>query len=650
MDTNAIIEVLAGTDPFELLDPATLKELAEQVSIQEYTPNTYVFKQDEPSLDCLFVIVAGMVEITVTNDRGLEMVVGIRRARDFFGETVVLSQQRYPAGARVKEALTCCLVKRVLLEKLIYSIPEFSGFFNALLSERMRLLYTEIVSEQSADTQCGIDAPLFKKRVSEAMSAPVLTCHLNDRVTDAARTMTQKNISAIVVVDDHKTPRGILTEKILVAHLISAQRYPLETCQARQIMNSRIEQITPEAFLGQALVSMIRNKTKTLIVSSRGELAGIISMVDLLKSRSTGSLLLTQDIESHSDLDHLAQIGPQIDNVLNALVTEKAGVNVIFDVMSELLERLTRRVIELAEERMKREGLGAPPVEYCWINMGSAARYEQTLRTDQDNAMIYQDPEPGQEESVEAYFKQLAEYIVEGLMVCGFAECSGGVMATNAMWRRSLSKWKAAIAEWVRSYDPADTRTLTILLDFRPVWGNMVLAKEFWKAIFEAFNTSQAAQHMLTKDALQYKLPITFYRNIKFLGSFITEKSGPHKNQLDLKKSGAVHIVNGMRIFAVKNEIEDPSTFGRIRLLAEKGALSRDDADYFAASFETLMIFRIRESVKKVKQGAEPDNFIDPYSLTQRETMLLKDAFAGVAHLQKMVDKEFSVVWLKPYI
>lgn len=650
MDTAAIIKVLSSTDPFEMLDENTLKEVAGQVAVRQYAANTYVFKQDAASLDCLFVIVSGMVEITVTNDRGLEMVVGIRRPRDFFGETVVLSQQRYPAGARVKEALTCCLIKRVTLEKLIYTFPEFSGFFNALLSERMRLLYTEIMMEQSADSQCGVDAPLFKRRVSEVMSSPVMTCKLDDLATEAARIMTEKDISAIVVVDDYNSAQGIITEKNMVAHLITARRYPLDTCRVRQIMNRKVEEVAPEAFLGQALVAMIRHKTKNLIVTLRGELVGIVSMVDLLKSRSTGSLLLTHDIETQNDLKRLAQIGPQIDSVLNALITERAGVNVIFDVMSELHERMTRRVIELAEERMKLEGWGAPPVEYCWINMGSAARYEQTLRTDQDNAMIYQDPEPDQREAVEAWFKQLAQYIVDGLEVCGFALCSGNVMATNPAWRRSLGQWKAAIQEWVRSYDPTDTRTLTILLDFRPVWGNMVLAREFWQAIFEAFNESQAAQHMLTKDALQYKLPVSFYRGIKFLGSFITEKSGPNKNQLDLKKSGSVHIVNGMRIFAVKNEIEEPSTFGRIRLLAEKGVLSRDNADYFAASFETLMQYRIRESVKKARQGLEPDNFIDPYTLSQRETMLLKDAFAGVAHLQKLVDKEFSVVWLKAYI
>ena len=107
MEKNEILKVLMQTDPFEMLDSAVLKDLAETIEIRHYAPNAYVFKQGSPSQDCLFIIVSGLVEITSANDRGIETVVAIRRPYDFFSETVVLSQQRYPASARVREALTC---------------------------------------------------------------------------------------------------------------------------------------------------------------------------------------------------------------------------------------------------------------------------------------------------------------------------------------------------------------------------------------------------------------------------------------------------------------------------------------------------------------------------------------------------------------
>lgn len=644
MEKSEIVATLRKTDPFELLEDEVLEELAGKVSIRHYRPNSYVFRQGEVSRDALFIIVAGLVEITARSDRGMESVVAVRRPHDFFSETVVLSQQRYPASARVKEALTCCLVRRRDLERLIYNYPEFSGFFNTLLAERMRLLYSGIASEQSYEACATGESPMFRKRVSEVMSAPVVTCQAYDKVTAVARTMDELDISTIVVLDQERRPRGVITEKNIVKYLIAARTCPVDTCRAETIMKSNIVSIAPEAFLGQALVTMIRSKTKYLLVIERGDLIGIVTMVDLIRTRSTGTLLLTQDIESQHDLRGLGAISREVDSILQALVTEKAGVREIFEVMSELHERMTRRVLQLAEERMRLEGWGPPPVDFCWINMGSAARYEQTLRTDQDNAIIFDDP-PGQPAAeVDAYFAQFAAFAVDGLAACGFEKCSGGVMATNPKWRRPLGAWIAAIQEWTRSYDPEDTRTLTILLDYRPIWGNVTLAEKFRRAIFSAFKESLTARHMMTKDDLQYKPPINF------LGTFVTTRSGPYKNQIDLKKTGTLHIVNGIRIFAIQNEISEPSTFGRLQALAECGAIPAEDAELFEASFETLMMFRIRENTHKVRRNQPPDNHIDPYSLRKRERMILKDALSGVSQLQKLVNSKFNVAWLRHWV
>ena len=129
MINDEIYSTLAKTDPFGILEPEVLKALSEKMEVKTYAANTYVFKTGTPSLDALFIIQSGLAEMVVVNDKGLEMVIGLRRPYDFFGETVVLSQQRYPGAIRAKENLVCCLVYRKDLEKLIYDYPEFCGFF-----------------------------------------------------------------------------------------------------------------------------------------------------------------------------------------------------------------------------------------------------------------------------------------------------------------------------------------------------------------------------------------------------------------------------------------------------------------------------------------------------------------------------------------
>lgn len=350
----------------------------------------------------------------------------------------------------------------------------------------MRMLYKEILAEQTYETYACAESPLFKKRVSEIMSSRVITCRTSDTVTDVAKIMDEKNISAVVVLDNEEKPRGLLTEKNLVRQLIANQMYSVSQCTVEKVMNSNLVKIGPEFFLGQALVAMIRRNARHLIVTERESLVGIITMIDLIRSRSTGNLLLSQDIESQTDLKGLSSLSREADNILDTLIAEKTAVHEIFEVMSELHERLSRRVIYLSEEKMKLTGWGPPPVEYCWINMGSGARYEQTLRTDQDNAIVYNDPEEENTEAVDKYFAKLSELIIEGFSKCGFVKCKGDVMATNPKWRRSLSAWISAIQNRSRSYDPEHIRMLTILLDYRPIWGNMSLAEKLWDEIFRA--------------------------------------------------------------------------------------------------------------------------------------------------------------------
>jgi CBS domain-containing protein len=131
------------------------------------------------------------------------------------------------------------------------------------------------------------------------------------------------------------------------------------------------------------------------------------------------------------------------------------------------------------------------------------------------------------------------------------------------------------------------------------------------------------------------------------MGTIITEKRAPHKNQINLKTAGIVHIVNSARILAVNSGISEPSTFRRLDQLTQAGLIPEEDAEFFRTSFETLMMFKIRENMKKVKQGKTADNYIDPSEFRRSEIRLLKDALSGVSQLQKLVNKKFNVMWLK---
>ena len=480
----------------------------------------------------------------------------------------------------------------------------------------------------------------FGAGVSDVMSAPVVGVSLEAPVTTAARTMADGNFDALVVLGADGKACGMLSARHLVRHLVADRRFAVDACRVGQVCSRQLTEIAPGAYLGQALVAMLRHNATHLVVVERDRPVGLVSLTDLMRSRSTGHLLLAQEIEAQQSFAALAETGRAVDQVLGTLLDEQAALDDMLEVMSALHERLARRVLALAEEQLRREGRGAPPVAYCWINMGSAARREQTLRTDQDNAIVYADPPTAQAEAVAAYFARLAAVAVDALAECGFARCPGGVMASNPDWCRPLSSWQAAVAGWIGSPTPEDVRRLTILLDCRPLWGSRSLTDAFWEGVSQAFADSLQAGHLLSNDDRQFASPISM------LGAIVTERSGPHKDQINLKTRALVHMVNALRLMAVSHGIGEPSTLERLRRLAQAEVLDRDEADYYRAAFETLMLFKIRSDAQQAARGREPDHYLTPAALPSRDRLLLKDALTAVARLQKEMQRRYDVFWL----
>ena len=351
--------------------------------------------------------------------------------------------------------------------------------------------------------------------------------------------------------------------------------------------------------------------------------------------------MLIHEIETQQNIDGLCSSSREIDKVLNTLLEEKAPLPRILEIMAAFHDRLNRRIIHLVEGEMLKEGHGPPSVPYCWINLGSAGRREQTLRTDQDNAIIYVDPPPGEEEAYKSYFQLLGDKVVRGLMTCGFAACKGDVIASNPQWCRSLTSWKQTIEEWINTRQSDNIRKLSILLDFRHIYGDLSLTSSLWDIIFNNLKQSETASHLLTQDDMRFKVPLSI------LGRFLTEKSGANKHQLNLKTSSSLHIVNCIRIFAINSDITETSTFGRLKELVRLKVIKSDDAEFVQTAYEALLMFRIRENINKIKQGLPADNCVNPYQLSKREQSILKDSFAAVNRLQKITNNTYNVFWLR---
>jgi CBS domain-containing protein len=623
---------LARVAPFNLLDRKTIATVIDRIEIKEFLKGSYIFRQGDSSLQSLFIVVSGTAEVTVLNDNDRETVTGLRNELMFFGETGFFFDEPYAASVRAATNLVCLVIPYEVFENTLSQIPEFTIQLNLVLAERMRTVYLSMTKDVPS-SQNALEQPM-RKRVADLMSTPAATCIATEEISALAAKMTRQNVSSLVVVSKDNYPLGIVTEKDLVGKVLARGDY-VRRLTASDVMSTNPLTVAPEAFYYEALLTMVKNKVKHLVVVSEEQLVGIVTLRDLIISRSSGALTIVNSIENQDTIEGLAKASREIDKVLQALVSEKANSQEILKIITEFFDRLTRKVIQVCEREMINEGYGPPPVSYSWITMGSSGRLEQFVKTDQDNGIIYENVAEDKEEETARYFHILAEKAVEGLFKCGFAKCKGNVMASNPFWCRSFNGWREVIEDWIEHLDSENVRLMTIFLDFRHLYGKKSLCDLLRNFVARRFQKESTVLLFLVKDDLNHRVPLNFFKQI------ITDKSREHRNKVNLKSAACVHMVDCLRVFSLREGIIHTNTFERLDALQKRSVFSIDDAEQFHSAYESLMMFRIQESLRQISQGQQPDNYITPDALSKKEKAILRESFLAADKLQNLTGHTF---------
>lgn len=343
---------------------------------------------------------------------------------------------------------------------------------------------------------------------------------------------------------------------------------------------------------------------------------------------------------------NLNQWGNQLDDFTRDLLTtqgqthQQIDIETVMEMISFLNERVTCQIIQHAITTLETLENMPPPCPFCWISMGSDARQEQVVRTDQDNGLIYANPSPGDAMETDLYFLALAELIVTHLDQFGFRRCTGNVMATNSVWRRSVGEWLHALDQWVGSTEAKALRQLTILLDFRAIYGDKRLAQMVQVRVFDLFHKNTSVSHFLAQDDKLFPSPKTLFGRIR------TQKGKTGKAYFNLKTRGLVHLTNGARILALNHRIQIPSTLKRFQLLEEEQVLSPGESDQYAEAFRRLVRLKLTNHLSCRNKKDLPINCIDVSTLNQDDSQALSDSLDAVTRLQKRIHKTYNQAWM----
>ena len=425
-------------------------------------------------------------------------------------------------------------------------------------------------------------------------------------VAQAARTMQEALIGSVLVADD---PPGIVTDRDLRGRVLAAGLGP-ET-PVRQVMTRPLKTLDSDAPVFMALQLMLEEHIHHLALVEEGKIIGVISSTDLLRHEATGAFYLRRTLDSVENPTALAHYSREVAGMVQTLFRGGLGAVQIGQIVSSLNDALVKRLVSLAEQ-----ALGTPPTDFAWIVFGSEGRLEQTLLTDQDNALIY-----GEEsEAARAYFKLLGERVVNGLIQVGFPPCAGDFMATR--WCKPLEQWRRLFAGWVRTPEPQALLEAAIFFDFRPVAGSLSLAP--LEDILAAAETEKLFIAQAAQEALRWGPPLGFFNRIR-----------SDHGMVDLKKGGIGPIVNLARVAALAAGSRERSTLERLAVAGKSGGiLKSEDTAVLAETFQFLLHLRLRQQLAALQTNQPIDHKVRLDALSALEHRHLKEAFVTIQQVQ----------------
>jgi CBS domain-containing protein len=290
--------------------------------------------------------------------------------------------------------------------------------------------------------------------------------------------------------------------------------------------------------------------------------------------------------------------------------------------------------LQLAEQQ-----LGPPPVPYAFLVAGSLARFEQTAYSDQDNGLIlsdaYQEAEHGE------YFKQLAEFVCDGLDACGYEYCQGGIMASNPQWRQPLSVWRHYFAKWIETPDPQALLYSTIFFDLRCLYGEVALFDDLHQSILARTQSGSLFLTHMAANALNFRPPLGFFKG------FVLERQANGEKTLDMKKRGVVPVIDVARVYTLAAGLPVTNTRERLQALGEVKRVEMDRLANVLDAFEFISLTRLRHQARQIEAGQVADNQVMPNELSEFEQRHLKHAFEVVTNFQDNLAQRYQATSLR---
>ena len=515
----------------------------------------------------------------------------------------------------------CLLLPVDAMRQLAFQSIPFSEFLNnriwGLLQESRTALRNSFASQALAEQS-------LETRVGDLSLKKPLTIGPNQSLREALTLIHEKNVGSILVVEDKHTILGILTRYDVLSRVTLSNldlNMPISA-----VMTPDVKTLTVDDTAEKAGLLMSRFNIRHLPILDRGELVGIISERDLFSLQRLSLSNISSGIRRADALVQLKKSADDIRTFALNLLGQGIQARQLTTLISHLNDVLTARLIEIYAAKHQLD-----VTQFAWIALGSEGRSEQTIATDQDNALVFSDAAPASQREV---YLRFAGEVNQALNECGYPLCKGNIMASNPKLCLTQGEWLSCFARWIEQASPEDLLKASIFFDLRALAGNADLLIPLQDYVRTKAAAIPRFIKLLADNSLNTRVPLNWFGGIEF-----TEIDG--QQTIDLKLQGTAIMVDIARIYSLAHGIEAINTRERLAAIGRALNVPESESASWITAFEFLQTLRLAAQIGEAKIGGNP-NVIDIEKLNIVDRSILKEALSKVRSLQQHLQLDYA--------
>ncbi len=602
---NGLVEQLMTVVPFSEMDKESVELFIKNCDEQYYEPNEIIIEPNAGVPQCLYLIRQGSVSGKRDQQHGASIYFELDAGEMFSIGSVLTSRPVSTVYRSIGDTFCLQFPVKKLTDFGIQSprfIDYLKGSFQTILHKSQEDLRQHFAAK-AAETQ------LHQNTLESLVTREPVSVLPQTTLREALITMDEMRIGSILVIDESKRLQGILTRHDLLKRVVLAEKDL--SVAISEVMTSDIKTLEASDTVEMAGHLMMQASIRHLPIVKDAQVVGLISERDLFSFQRFSVSNISAAIHGAKNIQALVRAAEHIRQYSKNLLSQGVTGNRLTSLVSYLNDLLTSRLITMTASEFNVEA-----DQFCWLALGSEGREEQTISTDQDNALILAD---GVSDAAMQHYLHFARQVNEGLDQCGFPLCKGNVMASNPKYCRRQTDWIKRCAGWIEAGSPQDLLDASIFFDFRPISGNASLALGVSDYVSMAAAATPRFVALLATNAMNWKVPLTMFGGLD-------TATVDGKQVLDFKLNGTALVVDFARIYALANNITVRNTRERLEAISRLPRFGQTKAEDWVSTFEFLQTMRLKAQIDSEGQNTNP-NALDTAKLSSVDKVILKAAF-----------------------